>query len=205
MSYTEFMLKQKYPEVKLVYSKRFVLQKTNSIKMPLDVRDFCRASETLKTKFLQDNPQIVFSAVMGGEVLQYITDDWSINGALDEWQFPEETQILRKGDCEDMTFYRVAKIISNNPAYRGQLFCALGFVKMNNKWYGHAFPVLIWDDMILHIFEATSNSAREMNAEDYDIYYLISDRFCFEIKKGLFGTAKRKLLKEFGLEVKRCK
>lgn len=202
MSYAEVVLGKKYKPVTLVYSKRFVLTQDLKTLMPLDIRDFCRPSKSLEVPFLTQNQQLVFSNVMQ-EGLTYVTDNWSIKGALDEWQLPEETNILRKGDCEDMTFYRAAKIQSNNPSYIGNIFCALGFVKINGKWFGHAFPILVGDDGIAHIYEATANNSHEQNAADYDIFYILNHRYCYEVKKGLFGVAKRKLLKEFGLQIKK--
>lgn len=184
-----------FPKAELIYTKRWVIDPKKT-PMPLNVCDFLRPSKTLVS-----SKALILSNIWT-ENITYVKDDYAYNGALDVWQFPEETKVLGKGDCDDSGAFRIAKAKSNGLG--DDLFACLGFYGN----VGHFFSVRIREDKLpefvdaVTIIENTSNQYTPISykGSQYDIHWIFNENQVWKVKAGasLFG---KKILKEFGVIV----
>jgi Transglutaminase-like domain len=73
------------------------------------------------------------------QIIEYVGDKESI-GLEDFWLFPEETLILRKGDCEDSSFLLAALLLASGISEHF-VRVILGQVVSNETAFGHAWVV----------------------------------------------------------------
>jgi hypothetical protein len=159
----ENYLSSKYPEVTLYYKKRYA-DTDNKIILPMNVCDFIKPFDSIR-----DDKGV---EKIWNENITYISDNYRVNNIPDYYQLPFETNILRKGDCEDSSFYRVSKLKSNGSG--ANFGVAFGLYKGG----GHAFPIFIKDDEI-YILEATTSDYVPIlysKQSDYEIYYISNER-----------------------------
>ncbi len=163
----EDFLNSKYKQRKLIYTKRWAIKDKKLI--PLNICDFIAPRLTLVNK--KSTLQSIWK-----ENIKYVYDHFAYKGALDVWQLPEETMVLKAGDCDDSGSYRIAKAKSNGLG--NNLFAALGFYKTT----GHYFAVSINQDK-LYILEPTTNKWSMISHEgsDYKICYLFNENYCWEV------------------------
>jgi hypothetical protein len=182
---SEEWLDNKYDRIDLFYSKRYA-DIGFKIPMPMNVCDLIKPLITLKD---DSNLKSIWY-----ENIQYVSDNFKVNGLLDYWQLPNETWVLRKGDCEDSSTYRVSKAKSNGVG--NNLFVALGFY--GNE--GHAFPVIVdYKNDKIKILEATNSVYNPIDYEGskYQIYYIFNERFAWVVNSSVvFG---KKVSKDFGV------
>lgn len=189
----EKALDDTYPSTSFIYRKRYADVRFQVV-LPMNVSDFLKPMETLKDSFA------TLSSIWN-EKINYVSDDFKVNGVLDYWQLPVETKALKAGDCEDSSSYRIAKAKTNNVGYN--VFGALGTYNGG----GHYFPIMIDKDFNIIILESTSSSYNPIllsKAPQYKICYIISDSGkVWEVNDSYtFGSkTHKKVLKEFGLEI----
>jgi len=184
MNEFEKRLEKLYNQKKVVYNKRWVIKDKTA--MPMDIRDFARPSKTLED----------FSTIkeIWEEVIQYVYDNYAYNGVLDVWQLPEETNVLKAGDCDDSGSYRLAKAKANGLG--NNLFACLGFYGDQ----GHFFTVRIDNEGTTWVLENTSNKYTPVRLEGskYKICYIFNERYCWVVDgRYRFGD----LQKNFSIEV----
>lgn len=197
---SEEWLDKIYPKCTMIYKKRYADVGFKTL-LPMNVCDFLKPMETLK-----DNSSI---RNIWNEQIVYVSDNFAVNGVLDYSQLPVETKVIKKGDCEDSSYYRVSKAKSNGCG--SNLFVAFGFYKNQ----GHAFPIIVdYKNEKIFILEATSNSYNTILYKencDYKINYIFNDRFSWvvdnsvvfgkkvldEFEVNIYGIKKRKISKVF--------
>lgn len=171
------------PMTSLVYTKRWIIDK-NKTKLPLNVCDFVRPSLTLKNKLTVKDCFL--------RRVKYVTDIESYN-MLDVWQFPEETDRLRIGDCDDSASYKLSLIKSSTTIIKSEqdkYFVALGFAPSGE---GHAFVVYVDsdDERLWSAIEPTTNSYKPIDytGSGYVIHYLFNERDCYALDTSIsFGA-----------------
>lgn len=171
----EEILNKKYNKVHLSYTKRWALKDNKMIKM--DIRDFVSPRKTLKTSTTVEK--------IWREKIKYVFDDYAYNGVLDVWQLPEETMVLKAGDCDDSGAYRLSK--AKACGLGDNLFAALGFIGN----IGHFFIVRLEEDGEVYVLENTSNSydPKKYKNSEYKICYLFNENFVWEVD-GSFNFGK---------------
>ncbi|HPT38194.1 MAG TPA: transglutaminase domain-containing protein [Methanothrix sp.] len=85
--------------------------------------------------------------------VQYITDK-STFGLDDFWLFPEETLILKKGDCEDASFLLAALLLASGISEHC-VRVVLGRISTPDGDYGHAWVVYQNESGIWCLLEST--------------------------------------------------
>ncbi len=93
------------------------------------------------------------------ESIAYVIDKNS-EGIEDFWQFPEETLMLRKGDCEDASFLLATLLLASgisNHCVR----VVLGKVVSTDATIGHAWVVYQNENGVWCLFESTLDSVPE--------------------------------------------
>ena len=190
--FEQYLDNLKLPVMTLTYTKRWVFNKKNIIKM--NICDFIRDEKSLpKLK----NINKIFELP-----IKYHFDNFKEHGLLDFWQLPIETLLLGKGDCDDSGVLRasLARRLGNN-----NVFCALGF--MNGV--GHLFNMTMIDKKI-YILENTSNmympilvnNIKDSSIVGYQIYFIFNENKCWCIRPGNFNSHSRdKILKAFSIKL----
>ena len=139
-NFEKYLNNKNYPTTRLIYTKRWVLDKKNFPEMR-DIRDFI--------KYYYSLPKFERLDQCFTNPIRYVSDNYAYNGILDVWQTAIETYTLGAGDCDDSGIYRacLSRKLGNL-----EVFCALGF--WNNT--GHLFN-LLYDNGEIYIVENTSN------------------------------------------------
>ncbi len=88
--------------------------------------------------------------------VEYVTDKRSC-GLEDFWLFPEETLMLRKGDCEDSSFLLAALMLASGISEHC-VRVVLGKVVSSDGSYGHAWVVYQSEDGRWCLLESTLDS-----------------------------------------------
>jgi len=88
--------------------------------------------------------------------VEYVTDKRSC-GLEDFWLFPEETLVLRKGDCEDSSFLLAALLLASGISEHC-VRVVLGKVVSADGSYGHAWVVYQSEDGRWCLLESTLDS-----------------------------------------------
>jgi hypothetical protein len=88
--------------------------------------------------------------------VEYVTDKRSC-GLEDFWLFPEETLMLRKGDCEDSSFLLAAMMLASGISEHC-VRVVLGKVVSSDGSYGHAWVVYQSEDGRWCLLESTLDS-----------------------------------------------
>jgi predicted transglutaminase-like cysteine proteinase len=91
------------------------------------------------------------------QTVEYVADKESI-GLEDFWLFPEETLILRKGDCEDSSFLLAALLLASGISEHF-VRVILGQVVSNENAFGHAWVVYMNEQGEWCLLESTLDSA----------------------------------------------
>ena len=182
----ESYLSSLYKKKSLIYTKRWAVK--DSTKTPMNVCDFIFPRLTLK-----DGSSI---EKIWQEKINYVKDDYAYHGIPDFWQTPEETNVLRAGDCEDSSDYRISKAKANGIG--NNLFRGLGFY--NGE--GHAFPLRMDENFELWVLESTTNSYNpiKLKGSEYHLCYISNEKYTWEVD-GSFNFGK--LVEEFGLKKER--
>ncbi len=89
--------------------------------------------------------------------VQYITDKQSC-GLEDFWLFPEETLVLRKGDCEDSSFLLATLLLASGVSEHC-VRVVLGRVASAEGDYGHAWVVYQNEEGVWCLLESTLDAA----------------------------------------------
>ena len=90
------------------------------------------------------------------QTVEYVPDKESI-GLEDFWLFPEETLILRKGDCEDSSFL-LAELLLASGISEHCVRVILGQVVSTEGSYGHAWVVYLNEQGVWCLLESTLDS-----------------------------------------------
>lgn len=90
------------------------------------------------------------------ESIAYVTDK-DAQGIDDFWQFPEETLILRKGDCEDSSFLLATLLLASGISDHC-VRVVLGKVTSPDGVIGHAWVVYQNESGVWCLFESTLDS-----------------------------------------------
>lgn len=180
----EAWLDSRFKKTQLLYKKRWVMKESNVVTS--DVRDFIHKDRSLpKFDSLKD---------IWEYRIKYVWDNFPVNGVMDFWQTSEETNLLKAGDCEDSSIFRINAAINLG---NKDIFLALGFWK---KTIGHAFPV--WFNRRLNqifVLEATDNRYNISKLDDnlrnefYEVYYIANENNAWVINDSI----------RFGAEVKK--
>lgn len=189
------LLDKNYRRILLEYNKRWVLNKEN-YRVRMMASDFVKSSSWLAYKFSGSSLEDIWKFR-----ITYVSDNYLYKGCLDVWQLPVETYVLRKGDCDDSTSFRVAVAKSLGLEKDFLLFMAVGYMKVGNEKFGHAFPVMITKDGDWIVLEATSNRYEPLvyRGKRYEVHFLWDEENMWEVGKQTFGG---KILKEFDLKIK---
>jgi len=89
--------------------------------------------------------------------VEYITDKQTY-GLEDFWLFPEETLMLRKGDCEDTSFLLATLLLASGVSEHC-VRVVLGRVVSPDGTYGHAWVVYQSESGVWCLLESTLDSA----------------------------------------------
>lgn len=90
------------------------------------------------------------------ESISYVVDK-NAEGINDFWQFPEETLMLRKGDCEDASFLLATLLLASGISDHC-VRVALGKVVSPDGVIGHAWVVYQNESGVWCLFESTLDS-----------------------------------------------
>jgi len=200
-------LNLEYPKTELIYrGKRFVEDIYHQRQMvTFDVREFIYANDYHLKKVASEitaiyNPQneeqfvrAVNSWVANNNV-KYETDSYQFAWE-DYWQFPEETIVLGKGDCEDTSILVASLLLSFNiPSYKVRVNLGLVYGQ-----YGHAY-LQYWNGTEWLLVETTmpwkyTQPLEPMSQHtEYKTYWAFNDQLAWCIDDGMtFGTALEKL------------
>ena len=92
-------------------------------------------------------------------LVEYVPDKKAF-GLEDFWLFPEETLVLRKGDCEDSSFL-LANLLLASGISEHVVRVVLGQVASGESAYGHAWVVYQNEQGIWCLLESTLDSVPE--------------------------------------------
>ena len=115
------------------------------------------------------------------------TDDKNLDTSGDYYLYPSETIVLKKADCEDMS-YLVGSCLPEDAGV------AYGYYDDGKTRFAHAWNVFLHDGTLYH---ADTNSTTlpkkarlEADKEDgpFIIHYIITTKYTFEVRRGVrFG------------------
>jgi len=112
------------------------------------------------------------------------TDDKNLDKSGDYYQYPEETIVSTKGDCEDHAFV-MASLLPN------QVYVAYGFWDDGKQKFGHAWNLIVIDERLYHV--DTVGDSVEIRADDqvhnFKPYFVITPDKAYQLKTGVdFGV-----------------
>lgn len=202
-------LNAEYPITPLIYKgKRFVLDIYNQRQLvTFDVREFIYANDYHLRQVASEitsiyNPQTeeqfvrAVNSYIANNNVKYETDDYQFKWE-DYWQFPEETIVLGKGDCEDTSILVASLLLSFNiPSYRVRVNLGLVYGQ-----YGHAYVQYynkeINDWLLVETtmpWKYTQPLEKMSQHTEYKTYWAFNDQLAWCIDNGMtFGTALEKL------------
>ncbi|MCJ7444973.1 MAG: transglutaminase-like cysteine peptidase [Methanotrichaceae archaeon] len=90
------------------------------------------------------------------QIVEYVADK-KLTGLEDFWLFPEETLILRKGDCEDSSFLLAALLLAGGISEHC-IRVILGQVVSTDSAYGHAWVIYKNEQGVWCLLESTLDS-----------------------------------------------
>jgi len=187
---TEFenLLDSKLSNVNLIYTKRWIFKKENTV--PINITDFIKNCNSL--------PKLSSLKTIYEDKITYVYDNYEEHQIPDFWQLNFETNKLRKADCEDVSFYRIglARRIGEK-----NVFAAIGLYNGG----GHMFTIYYRDGKTF-ILEATSNTYKELEIPNNDfkqkignylIYYIFNENKTWQVnQKDVINFG------ELGIEIK---
>ena len=152
----------------VMWDKRAVLG-YQSIFIPTDIREWiCRTdSEVIKKAVLDIGIPVTKEPgtfdLRAWKIWKYVSDsctyvtDKVAEGLEDFWQFPEETLMLHKGDCEDTSFLLASLMLASGISEQC-VRVVLGKVVSRDGTFGHAWVVYQNEAGIWCLLESTTKN-----------------------------------------------
>jgi predicted transglutaminase-like cysteine proteinase len=152
----------------VIWGKRAVIGYPN-IYIPTDIREWMSSknSEVIKRALQEARlPAVKEAGTFDlrawriwdyvAQNVEYIVDKKS-SGMEDFWLFPEETLMLRKGDCEDSSFL-LANLLLASGISEHCVRVVLGQVQSTDGAFGHAWVVYLNEEGVWCLLESTLDS-----------------------------------------------
>jgi predicted transglutaminase-like cysteine proteinase len=152
----------------VVWDKRFVIGH-KGVYIPTDIRQWISNKENEVIRRALQEIELPTTRQAGtfdvrawriwdyvAQSVEYVPDKDSI-GLEDFWLFPEETLILRKGDCEDSSFL-LAELLLASGISEHCVRVILGQVVSEDSTYGHAWVVYLNEQGVWCLLESTLDS-----------------------------------------------